>query len=84
MLTDYIQTAMARASYELLDDGSYYGQIRGFRGVWGNSDSLESCRRELQEVLEDWIVISLQLGRRLPRMPGVQRFPSKARIASLA
>ncbi|MCS6919330.1 MAG: type II toxin-antitoxin system HicB family antitoxin [Fimbriimonadales bacterium] len=65
MLTDYIQAAMNQARYEMLpDEGVYYGEIEGFAGVWAASDTLEACRRELQEVLEEWIVF--RLSRRLP------------------
>ena len=81
MLIDYIQAALNRAKYDLLEDGSYYGEIPRFRGVWSDGESLESCRTQLQEVLEDWIVISLQLGRRLPRLPGIRPFPSKSKLA---
>lgn len=66
MLTDYIQTVMQRAKYDLLEDGSYYGEIRGFRGVWAEAKSLEACRRQLQEVLEDWLVVMLQIGGKIP------------------
>jgi hypothetical protein len=27
MLTEYIQAAMGKARYEILDDGTYYGEI---------------------------------------------------------
>ncbi len=81
MLTEYIDIAMARARYELLEDGTYYGEIRGFRGVWAEAPNLESCRRELQEVLEEWIVLKLRLGNRLPRLPGVKPFPKPSRVA---
>lgn len=81
MLTEYIQAAMSRAKYELLEDGSYYGEIPRFRGVWANDATLESCRAQLQEVLEDWMVISLRLGHRLPRLPGVKSFPPKTKLA---
>ena len=67
MLTDYIQAAMRRAKYEILpDDNTYYGEIPGFQGVWANADTLEACRIQLQEVLEDWIVLGLRLRHTLP------------------
>lgn len=73
MLTDYIQAAMRRATYEILpDDNSYYGEIPGFQGVWANASTLEACRVELQEVLEDWIVLGLRLGHPLPVVDGLQ------------
>ncbi len=49
---------MRRARYEILaDDGSYYGSIPGLQGVWANASTLEACREELEEVLQDWIMI---------------------------
>jgi len=68
MLTEYISQAMRQARYEILDDESFYGEIPGFQGVYANSDSLEMCRTELQEVLEGWIVLGLRLGHPLPEV----------------
>ena len=75
MLTEYIASAMAKAKYEVLDDGTFYGQIPRFRGVWANAATRARCRRELQEVLEEGIVINLRLGYRLPNLPGIKPFP---------
>jgi predicted RNase H-like HicB family nuclease len=62
MLTDYIRAAMHRARYEiLLDDGTFYGEIPGFDGVYANADTLEACREELREVLEEWILLRASL-----------------------
>ncbi|HWL94036.1 MAG TPA: type II toxin-antitoxin system HicB family antitoxin [Phycisphaerae bacterium] len=81
MLTAYIQAAMSKAKYAILKDGSYYGEIPGFQGVWAEGDTLEACRRELQSVLEDWLILGLQLGHRLPRLPGVGTFPKPRKVA---
>ncbi len=66
MLTDYILKAMRKATYEILDDGTYYGEIPGFQGIMANAESLEACRDQLQEVLEEWIILGLRLGHKLP------------------
>jgi predicted RNase H-like HicB family nuclease len=50
MLTEYIHAAMHRAEYEILSDGTFYGEIPGFQGVYANADTLEGCRDELKEV----------------------------------
>ena len=72
MLLEYIQAAMARAKYEILeDDGAYYGRIPGFKGVWANADTLEGCRQELLSVLEDWILLGIRLNHRLPAVNGL-------------
>lgn len=73
MLVEYIQAAMDRARYEILpDDGSYYGRIPGFKGLWANARTLEDCRRELQSTLEDWILLGIRFGDRLPVVNGIK------------
>ena len=73
MLIQYIQTAMRQAKYEILsDDGSYYGEIPGFQGVYANAETLEDCRNELAEVLEGWIVFRLSRNLDLPTVNGLQ------------
>jgi predicted RNase H-like HicB family nuclease len=72
MLTAYIQAAMDRAKYEILEDGEgIYGEIPGLTGVWANEDTLEVCRKELQSTLEDWILVGLRLGHTLPPLDGI-------------
>lgn len=54
MLSQYIQAAMRQAKYEILsDDGSFYAEIPGFQGVYANAETLEDCRNELAEALEE-------------------------------
>ena len=68
MLRKYLDAALKRAKYEILDDdGTYYGRISGFKGVWANADTLEDCRQELKEVLEGWIIVGVRFGDRLPQ-----------------
>ena len=67
MLTEYLQAAMRRAEYEILpDDGSFYGEIPDFQGVYANARTLESCREELQEVLEEWVFFRISQNLALP------------------
>lgn len=73
MLTEYIQAAMRLAHYDLLadqPDAPYYGEIAPCQGVWANAATLEACRDELQEVLEDWIVFRLRRGLNVPPIDG--------------
>ena len=71
MLTSYIGAAMRRARYEILPDGTFYGEIPGFQGVYANAPTLEACRDELQEVLEGWLALGLRLGHTLPVVDGI-------------
>jgi predicted RNase H-like HicB family nuclease len=73
MLTEYIQAALKKARYEILpDDGSYYGEIPGFKGVYANAATLEECRTELREVLEDWIMLGISRHLPLPVVDGIE------------
>jgi predicted RNase H-like HicB family nuclease len=67
MLTTYIRAALRRAKYEILsDDGTFYGEIPGFQGVYANADTLEACRDELEAVLEGWILFRVSRNLALP------------------
>ena len=60
MLSEFILKKLKDARYKLLKDGSYFGEIVGLGGVWANANNLEDCRRELQEVLEDWLLLKVR------------------------
>ena len=75
MLTDYIRAAMQQARYRLLDDGTFFGEIPGFQGVWADNQTLEGCGTELQDVLEGWIILGLRLGHELPVVGGLDITP---------
>ena len=67
MLTEYLQAAMRKAKYEILDgDEGFYGEIPGFQGVWANAKTLEECRNELSEALETWILFRISRGMKVP------------------
>ncbi len=71
MLISYIQNAMKLAKYEILEDGQYYGEIKGFQGLWAQAEQPEACREELQSALEDWLVLGLQMRHKLPVSKGI-------------
>jgi predicted RNase H-like HicB family nuclease len=60
MLTKFIEQKLKTARYKILTDSSYFGQIPSVRGVWANAKTLEGCRAELQEVLEDWVLLKVR------------------------
>lgn len=71
MLTEYIKAAMHRAKYKLIGDGTFFGEIPGLDGLWANAETLEACRDELEESLEEWILLGLQLGHPIPAIDGI-------------
>lgn len=78
MLTKYLQAAMKRAHYEILsDDGTYYGEIPECPGVHANAPTLEECRSELSEVLEDWLLFRIHKNLPLPKIDGLELIVDK-------
>lgn len=72
MLLEYVQAALRRARYEILaDDGSYYGAIPECPGVYANAETLEDCREELREVLDEWILLRVHRNLALPAIDGI-------------
>ena len=73
MLKNYIRAAMGKARYEILpDNGTFYGEIPGFEGVYANAEALEACRDQLEEVLEGWILLGVSLHYPLPSVDGIK------------
>ena len=72
MIREYIAAAMAKAEYEILcDDGSFFGRIPGFDGVYSNADTLEECRAELEDVLDEWLLFSISRNLDVPVVDGL-------------
>ena len=74
MITEYIQAALKRAHYEL-EEGTYYGEIPGFEGIVAYGDSLESCREQLIDVLEGWLIVGIRHGHQLPVIDSINLNP---------
>ena len=73
MLTKYIEAAMRHAHYEILaDDGTIYGEIPDCCGVYANASTVEECRAELAEVLEDWLLFRIHKNLALPKIDGLE------------
>ncbi len=68
MISRYVATALERARYRLFDDGTFAGTVRGLRGVIATGPTLEACRRELAEVIEEWILVRVARGMAIPRL----------------
>ena len=69
-LTNYIRNAMQTATFQVLEDGSYLGEIPSLKDVWSHNKILEDCRQALQEVLEEWIILELDQHHPIPAING--------------
>jgi predicted RNase H-like HicB family nuclease len=69
MFSEYVETALSRAEYKVIeDDEPYFASVSELPGVWASGKTVEECRKELVEVIEEWIVARLQRSLPIPPM----------------
>lgn len=70
MLIKYINEAINLAKYSIIeDDEPFYGEVNELPGVWAQGKTLEECRYNLIEVIEDWLIISIKKDIEIPSLP---------------
>jgi predicted RNase H-like HicB family nuclease len=70
-LSDYISEAITIAKIEQLEDGTYAGKIPNCHGVIAFGETFSECQTQLRSTLEDWILVGLKLGHKLPIIAGI-------------
>jgi predicted RNase H-like HicB family nuclease len=70
-MTEYIELAMKKAEFETLEDGTFYAEIPGLRGVWAEGETIPEVREELREVLQEWVEFRLPKDLEIPRVRGI-------------
>ena len=70
-ITAYIEAALELASYDKLEEASFAGEIPKLKGVAAFGGTLRACEAELRATLEDWILVGLRLGHKLPVLAGI-------------
>lgn len=85
ILTDYLDQAMAAATYDKLDDGTFAGRIPPCRGVVCFGAALHECEHLLRSTLEDWLFLGLKLGHELPVISGIDlnREPTREPVGTV-
>ena len=81
MIIEYVNKALERSTYRQLEDRTWFAEIPGFEGVWANAGTVEACRRELVEVLEEWLVFKLRDHDAIPVLDGIQLRITEERLA---
>jgi predicted RNase H-like HicB family nuclease len=73
MICDYVQAALQRTRYELIEDEEpFYGEVPELPGVWATGKTLEECRQHLAEVVDGWVLIRLARGLAIPPLGQIQ------------
>jgi predicted RNase H-like HicB family nuclease len=71
VITRYIDQALRRARYRMVDGSVYCAVVPGLRGVIATGPTLEDCRDQLAEVVEEWVLVRVARGLAVPRLGGV-------------
>ena len=72
MIRSYLDAALDRARYTQLADSTYCAEVRGLRGVIATGATLEQCRTELQDVIEEWVLVRVARGLSVPALGGAK------------
>lgn len=71
MIAEYIDAALSRAKYEIIEDEeTYYGEVPELDGIWAIGKTLDECRHNLAEVIDGWLVVRLKRGLPIPPIGG--------------
>ena len=72
MIHEYIQAALNRAHCEMIDDEEpFFGEVRELPGVYASGKTLEECRRNLADVVEGWLTVSIKRDMQIPEIGGL-------------
>jgi predicted RNase H-like HicB family nuclease len=72
MFAEYIQAALERAQYKMIEDEEpYFATVSELPGVWASGKTIEECRKDLISVIEGWVLLRLKMGRSIPPIGGI-------------
>lgn len=72
MIQTYLNAAIKKTEYKKLETGEWFAEIPGFEGVWAGGESVEACREELIEVLEEWLILKIHDGDPIPSVDDIE------------
>ncbi len=78
MIIQYVDRALHRAHYRLIEDGAFCATVPGLPGVIATGPTVETCRNQLAEVVEGWVLMRVARGLRVPALGGVTVHVKKA------
>jgi predicted RNase H-like HicB family nuclease len=67
----HIEAALEMARFDKLEEGSFSGEIPRLQGVIAFCKSVRECENHSRSTLEDWILVGLRLGQKLPVIGGI-------------
>lgn len=78
MIREYVDEALRRAHYDKLDDGTFCAEVADLQGVLATGATLEACRDQLAEVVEEWVLVRVARGLAVPALDAIEVKVQKA------
>jgi predicted RNase H-like HicB family nuclease len=78
MIREYVEKALRSARYDKLEDDTFYGEVPRLRGVLATGQTLEECRTQLAEVVEEWVLVRVAKGLTVPPLGKIEVRVKKA------
>lgn len=72
MIREYVERGLRKARYDKLEDGTFVAEVSGLRGVIATARTLEACRERLAEVIEEWVLVRVARGLKVPALDGIE------------
>jgi len=72
MIRQYVEEALKIARYDKLEDGTFCGEVPRLRGVLATGETLEECRSQLAEVVEEWVLVRVAKGLAVPPLGKIE------------
>ena len=78
MIREYVDHALRRAHYDKLEDGTFCAEVTELQGVLAIGATLEECRDQLAEVIEEWVLVRVARGLAVPPLDNIEVRVQKA------
>jgi len=75
-----MERALESASYDKLEDGTFSANVQQCPGVISFGNTLFECQANLRSTLEEWILLGLRLGHKLPRIGGIDLNQDRGKV----
>jgi predicted RNase H-like HicB family nuclease len=78
VIRQYVDEALRRAHYDKLEDGTFCAEVPDLRGVLATGSTVEECRDQLAEVVEEWVLVRVARGLEVPPLDKIEVKVQKA------
>lgn len=71
-ISAYVETALKLAEYEKDENGIVIASVPNISGFFSQGENFEETRENLRDAIEGNILVALQFGFEIPKIPGTE------------